>query len=116
MPAVLNSTIYMVRAAKELGIPLIVSTHYPKAFGGTITELQQVIEECYGSDFGRIEKTQFSIYTPEFRDMMTLERPDVIFTGIEAHICVQQSCFDLVNEGYRGRKYFRRIIGVDRCF
>ena len=50
-----------------------------------------------------IAKTQFSMLTQDVSDKMAAEFPavkSVLLCGIEAHVCVQGTCFDLCRLGY----------------
>ena len=48
-------------------------------------------------------KLDFTMMTKEVKDYMTAHLPDVknvVLCGMEAHICILQTCYDLLNEGY----------------
>lgn len=95
-----------------LGIPLIVNEQYPKGLGKTSPMLQSTIDK-YPALHSTFEKTQFSCCTQEFLfalNKMQLknvvhksssEQPQVILMGIETHVCVLQTAFDLRSQGYQ---------------
>jgi nicotinamidase-related amidase len=100
--------------ASELSVPVIATQQYTKVFGQTVTDCfangQEDLDRLVA--MGRVfEKKQFSMMTKEVRDLMTLESGDdgnadnfqnrhsIILFGIEAHVCVQQTCLDLLEMG-----------------
>ncbi len=80
----------LVRAARILDVPVLVSEQYPKGLGHTALEVGLEDERL-------IEKTVFSAVRAEgFR----LDgRDQVIVCGIEAHVCVSQTVHDLLQQG-----------------
>lgn len=79
----------LARAAKLLGLPIIVSEQYPKGLGKTVAELDDVLA---GATV--LEKTSFSATHAE--GFSLAGRDQVIVCGTEAHICVAQSVLDLL--------------------
>ncbi|GMH38405.1 hypothetical protein BSKO_06289 [Bryopsis sp. KO-2023] len=98
MPSVIDTSQRMVRASKELGIPVVVTEQYPKALGNTVEEVASQIPE--GSPV--IAKTNFSMMVPEVKEHLaalgTVEK--VLLVGIEAHVCVLQTTLDLIESNY----------------
>lgn len=96
---VINNSRLLTSACKVLDIPIIVTEQYPKAFGHTV-------KECFeeSSDLENIPvfpKTLFSMMTPEVTEHIgTLNASSFIITGIEAHVCVQQTALDLLELGH----------------
>lgn len=90
----------MVRFAKGLAalkIPAIVTQQYTKGLGETIPSIREALGE-----FEPIDKATFSACAnEEFMDKLrTSGRRTVILTGIETHICVEQTALDLLEQGY----------------
>ncbi|XP_014681784.1 PREDICTED: isochorismatase domain-containing protein 1-like [Priapulus caudatus] len=88
----------MVQAAKILDIPLIITEQYPKGLGNTVSEL-----DVTGA-VGVWPKVTFSMLIPEVKKALpTLcggKPKSVILFGLETHVCVQQTAFDLIAVGY----------------
>ena len=106
--SMLNNTKFLLRSSKALEMPLLVSTHYQKAFGNTFEDLHNEINEVYGNEFHTFEKRTFSMLNNDCKSILdnlkkTKNIDTIIFTGIETHICVQQSCLDLLEAGYKGK-------------
>lgn len=87
----------LTKAAKSLGVPVIVSEQYPRGLGSTIFEVRENVEEnCI------FEKTSFSALKEQSIDskLSELNRNNIILTGIETHICVYQTALALLEKGY----------------
>jgi nicotinamidase-related amidase len=80
----------LVRAARILEVPALVSEQYPKGLGHTAPEVDL-------QDERRIEKTVFSAARAEGFDLAG--RSQAIVCGIEAHVCVSQTVHDLLVRG-----------------
>lgn len=79
----------LIRGAKILGVPIVVTEQYVKGLGHTIEPLRKAL----AGDYQPIEKACFSGYRP-------LDRKQVIVAGIETHVCVYQTVSDLLANGY----------------
>lgn len=89
---------YMTSVARELSIPVIATQQYTKAFGPTVKECFATPEELEATPI--FEKKLFSMLTPEVQSKLNeLERDTYVIMGIEAHVCVQQTCLDLLEQG-----------------
>jgi len=86
----------LIEAATILGVPFLVSEQYPKGLGHTVGDLDvskaNIVEE----------KSMFSCR--ECEQIMSFLRSNAIQTvllcGIEAHVCVAQTAFDLMASGF----------------
>lgn len=87
---------WMLRLAKKLNVPVIVTEQYPKGLGQTITELQTEVEVVACS------KTSFSCLSePSFKEkLQAIHRKQVILIGIETHVCILQTALSLKKQGY----------------
>lgn len=96
---VVDQTSIAIRGFQTLDIPIIVTEQYPKGLGKTAEELLL----CLPDDFEVIEKTTFSSCgASAFSEKLkSLKAKQVVIAGIEAHICVNQTAHDLLNEGYQ---------------
>ena len=86
----------LIDGAKILNVAVAATEQYPKGLGPTVPELAQRL--------GRIEaKTEFSCC--ECREILagweSARISRVLLAGIEAHVCIQQTAFDLLAAGYR---------------
>ena len=86
----------LIDGAKILGLPILGTEQYPKGLGGTV--------EAISARTGPlVEKLTFSCCgSEEFLDKLSaLEVTKVLLCGIESHVCIQQTAFDLLAAGYR---------------
>jgi nicotinamidase-related amidase len=88
----------LLKAAETLDIPVTISEQYPKGLGHTVPELlapsAKVFEKLSFSCWRDLEMRKHLIELHEH------ERPLIIVAGIEAHVCVLQSCIDIYNAGF----------------
>lgn len=104
--SVISTAQYLTSIAKALEIPLIVTQQYTKAFGSTVTDVfengQDDLNELISK--GRVfEKKKFSMLTDEVSQCLDANdfkgRESFVLFGVEAHVCVQQTCLDLLELG-----------------
>lgn len=94
-PIVRNAEI-LVKAAREVGVPVIVSEQYPKGLGPTVPALAELLGEGE-----RHEKVEFSCLRNSGL-ALALEasgNSQLVLGGIEAHVCVLQTALDLAGTG-----------------
>lgn len=96
MDQVVANTERLVRFARELKIPVLVTEHYSRRLGVTLSELRELFRP-----FEPVEKIHFSCCgNKEFNTRLeTLGRPQVILCGIETHVCIYQTALDLLRQG-----------------
>jgi nicotinamidase-related amidase len=93
----LQNVIKLVKGAKALEIPIILTEQYPKGLGPTIPEIKELIPEVKP-----VEKVCFSC-TDEAafnQALKSFKRKQVLIAGIESHICVYQTAMALARSGY----------------
>jgi len=95
---IISTANYMTSVAKALDIPVVVTQQYTKVFGETVEDVfsdQEHFKSCK-----KFEKKNFSMCTDEVKShLSSLNKKSVVLFGIEAHVCVQQTCLDLLEEG-----------------
>lgn len=90
----------MLKIAKVLEIPVVVTEQNPKGLGNTIPDID--LPALGPLLLATIEKGLFSMVTPEVKALLH-ERPQiksVVLFGIESHVCVLQSALDFIEAGY----------------
>jgi len=93
---VLENAAILAHAASKLDIPLIITRQYPKGLGDTEPAIP-------AQSAVTIDKTVFScVRTNDFRQILeSSTRRQVILAGMESHICILQTAFDLLAGGYQ---------------
>lgn len=89
---VVAQIVRMCRAAREFELPITVTEQYPQGLGCTVPAVTAVTE-----DATKLEKTTFSVWRDDAcrERLKSLDRPHVLVVGVETHVCVQQTAFDL---------------------
>jgi nicotinamidase-related amidase len=93
----LKTSLKLIEGLRVLSVPVLVTQQYTKGLGATNHEIANLF-----SDFNFIEKSAFSCYgEPKFKETLDdMGKKQIIICGIESHICVLQTCIDLLNAGY----------------
>jgi len=87
----------LVDGANILKVPVLVTEQYPRGLGATVQGVSPQIDAAVCID----EKTRFSACSPSIlRFLEKFETRSVIVAGVEAHVCVLQTCLDLIERGY----------------
>ncbi|HCS54915.1 isochorismatase family protein [Rubinisphaera sp.] len=86
----------LLKGAQVLGIPILATEQYPQGLGVTVASISEFIDSPAA-------KKRFS--SVEVLELPAAgEREDgrfrVILTGIEAHVCILQTAYDLQSLGY----------------
>ena len=87
----------LIEGLKAIGIKILVTEQYTKGLGFTIPPLRELLGEIKF-----VEKQAFSCCDePTFYEQLSQVNPRyVIIAGIETHVCVLQTCIDLIDNGY----------------
>lgn len=87
----------MIDGANVLEVPILVTEQYRKGLGLTVPALADRLASAVCVE----EKLKFSACVEPV--LATLKRRairSVVVVGIEAHVCVMQTCLDLMESGY----------------
>jgi nicotinamidase-related amidase len=95
---VVQNTVRLLKGAAVLGLPIIVTEQYRKGIGPTVPEIARAIP-----GFAPLEKLTFSACgAPGFLEALAAKGlTDLALCGIEAHVCVSQTCLELLDRGFR---------------
>ncbi|MCX7770730.1 MAG: isochorismatase family protein [Proteobacteria bacterium] len=95
---ILNRSVAIIKYFRQHRMPILVFEQYPKGIGPTNQRIKDALEE----DYKPITKTCFSgSFAEGFKEAIDIiKRKNIILIGIESHICVLQTCYDLLCSGY----------------
>jgi nicotinamidase-related amidase len=94
---VLTQATRLVDGAHALGLPVLVTEQYRKGLGLTEPSLASRWDKAQGV----YEKLMFSaLIEPVRLKLDALQARSVLVCGIEAHVCVLQTCLDLARAGF----------------
>ena len=86
----------LITGAGILGVPVDATEQYPRGLGETVPELKALLGECP-------EKLRFSCAEVLHGVQSDVgdpdRRPQIVLAGIETHVCVLQTAFDLLSAG-----------------
>jgi nicotinamidase-related amidase len=87
---------FLIDAAHLVEIPVTATEQYPRGLGPTTAELAKRLPQ-------RPEKTAFSCCAipSVVEGFHRGARPKVLLAGLESHVCVQNTAFDLLNLDFR---------------
>ena len=99
---VVRRSVMLLEGLKILGIPAVFLRQYPKGLGDIVPELR----EAAGEDVVPFDKLAYSAMqdetiAAEFERLRAQGIKNVIVAGVESHVCVLQSCVDLVAAEFR---------------
>jgi nicotinamidase-related amidase len=86
----------LIDGARILGLPVVATEQYPKGLGPTVAELAERLGE-------RPSKLTFScLGCPDvFTSLADRGISKLLVSGMETHVCVQQTVLDLLSGGWR---------------
>jgi len=114
------NAVLLIKGAKALGLPIVVTEQYRKGLGATVPEVAGAI-----SEFAPLEKMSFSSCGADgFKEALRAkEIRDVLLCGMETQVCICQTCLDLLGDGFRvfvvadavsSRTEENRRLGIER--
>lgn len=94
---VIRNTQLLLSTATALQVPVAVTEQYPRGLGPTDTRIAGSIP----ASATRIEKTRFSCVGASGFDAVLgrTDRPQIMLSGMESHVCVLQTAMDLLAAG-----------------
>ncbi|KAJ6653413.1 hypothetical protein lerEdw1_009314 [Lerista edwardsae] len=93
-PEIVSVAARMLKVAKALEIPTVVTEQYPKGLGPTVPELGAEALQKYS-------KTCFSMLIPEVEKEMAAvpDLKSVLLCGIETQACIMSTALDIMERG-----------------
>jgi len=94
---VLGNAVRLIRAMTALNVPVLATEQYRKGLGPPVPEVAQALAQAPA-----FEKTAFSACGADgFNEALAAAKvSQAILCGVEAHVCVCQTCLDLSERGF----------------
>ena len=88
----------LAKAAAILNVPVLVTEQYRRGLGETQADVMQAIDSPVV-----LEKTHFSACMEDnfFPALHAMGGKKIVVVGMEAHVCVLQTCLDLMQSGFQ---------------
>jgi nicotinamidase-related amidase len=89
-----RQTVKLIQGMDAFGVPVMATEQYPQGLGSTEATVREALTAASAKV---LEKGAFSSCGEEpIREALReVDRPQIVVTGIESHICVQQTVLDL---------------------
>ena len=90
----------LIQGARRLGLPILVSEHYPEGLGPTVPEIREAVGNA--PVFAKITFSclRDAAIAGALAEGRRKGRPQVAVAGFESHVCVLQTSLDLADRGY----------------
>ncbi|PKO89498.1 MAG: hydrolase [Betaproteobacteria bacterium HGW-Betaproteobacteria-10] len=102
-----RNNVRLLKAAAELSVPAFISEQYVRGLGASLAEIRKAVtvETSTGPAVNAkfFEKIHFSCTAePGVLAMLqAAKRPQIVLTGMEAHVCVLQTALGLLAVGFQ---------------
>lgn len=116
---VIDDIRWLAQVARKLSVPVAATVHYPTGLGNIVPSLAGMLAP---SDI--VEKIHFSaVADGRLAALPDFDRPQVVLTGTETHVCVLQTALDLLALGKQvyvvaecvgSRRPDDRLLGLER--
>ena len=95
---VVENTLKLIKGFKVLNLPIYFTEQYPKGLGPTLRSIKDEL-----ADLKPFDKMSFSCSGAGklFDEFNTNDLKQIVVCGIEAHVCVQQTVLDLLENGFQ---------------
>lgn len=95
---VIDNTVKLIKGFKILGLPIYFTEQYPKGLGLTT---RSILDEL--GDLKPFDKMSFSCSGAGelFGEFKNKNLSQIVVCGIEAHVCIQQTVLDLVENNFQ---------------
>ena len=88
----------LIKACKILNVPIFITEQYPRGLGTTVPAISDAL-----ADLNPVQKLTFSCCgaTELMGQLKAQSIQQIIVTGIESHVCVQQTALDLIAQDFQ---------------
>jgi nicotinamidase-related amidase len=88
----------LIRSSNALNVPILLTEQYRKGLGETLPELMQ---EINSPDVFQKEHFSACLESEFIPTVQSFNRKKIVAVGMETHVCVLQTCLDLIEAGFQ---------------
>lgn len=93
--SVIRRIIWLIQVGSRLGVPVVGTEQYPAGLGPLVPQIGPLIARER-----TVSKIRFSAATDGcLNGVDAMDRPQVVVTGMESHVCVLQTALELADQG-----------------
>jgi len=93
-------SVVLLEGLKVMDIHMVFLRQYPKGLGDTVPELKAAMGDHVSYDKLAYSAMGDEAIRAEFARLKEQGIRNILVCGVESHVCVLQSCIDLVAEGF----------------
>ncbi len=97
---VIRGCALLMRAAAQLGIPIVVSEQYPAGIGPTMFDLREWLPADGAHAKLHFACTDDPVIAPRLLALRDAGRRQAVVAGLEAHVCVLQTALGLMDNDF----------------
>jgi len=121
---VVARNVMLLEGLNVLGVPAVFLRQYPKGLGDIVPEIRDAAGPYTPFDKLAYSAMKDEAIAAEFTRLQAQGIKTILVTGVESHVCVLQSCIDLVAAGFQpvlvadcvaSRNAFDKEIGLKRA-
>jgi len=91
----------LLNAARLLQLRAIATEQYPEKLGSTVESLATLLPEPAVSKLAFSAAGCTGLFAQQLSEISTGGRHRALLCGIETHVCIQQTAYDLLSAGYQ---------------
>lgn len=88
----------LIRSANVLDVPILLTEQYKKGLGETLPDL---IQEVGSTRIFQKEHFSACLEADFIPTVQSFKRKKIVVAGMETHVCVLQTCLDLIKAGFQ---------------
>ena len=95
---VAGKTEQLIQSTNVLEVPILFTEQYKKGLGETLPELIQGIKSAEAFQKEHLSACLEKDFIPT---VQSFDRKKIVVVGMETHVCVLQTCLDLIKDGFQ---------------
>ena len=94
---IVENIVKLIHLSRLFSLPVIVTEQFSRMMGSTLPQIKEALQT-----YDPIEKMDFNCCAVEYFNsrLESTGLETIILTGVETHICIFQTCLNLLERGY----------------